>query len=206
MTPLFMAITRDGTEDKDAYVNFKMVKLLLEHNANVNQPVKRLDNGYISNITPLHIAVQIAKRSSYFPKKSELFQNILTLLLRYGANINFFDSERPNKMSPFSIVKDDTTGLKDLLVKGDINFKVNNMYKVLLSKNIPEDLAACQSLDMFDKDHISNLAETIKNATAKKARDKTAKEKTAKGGTKINKKCKTNTRKRTSNKTVMVLE
>ena len=74
------------------------------------------------------------------------------------------------------------------------------MYKVLLSKNIPEDLAAFQSIDMFDKDHISNLAKTIKQKAEEKASDnKTAKELVAKkekeGGTKINKKCKTNTKK-----------
>ena len=162
ITPLFMAITRNGAKDEDKKVNFKMVKLLLEHNANVNQPVNRLDNGYTSNITPLQIAEQIAERSSGSPGKSELFRRIIKLLLIE----NFY-----------------------------INLKVNSMYKVLLSKNIPEDLAAFQSIDMFDKDHISNLAETIKPKAEKKASDKTAKELVAKGGAKINKKCKTNTKK-----------
>ena len=201
ITPLFMAITRNGAKDEDKKVNFKMVKLLLEHNANVDQPVKELDNGYTSNITPLYIAVQIAERSSGLPGKSELFRRIIKLLLRYGANINFKDIEphslRRLPFSPLSIVESNNE-LKNLLLKGNINFinlKVNSMYKVLLSKNIPEDLAAFQSIDMFDKDHISNLAETIKQKAEEKASDKTAKELVAKGGAKINKKCKTNTKK-----------
>ena len=124
MTPLFMAITRDDEdEDGDRDVDFQIIKLLLEHNANVNQPVKKWYSGYTFYITPLYIAVQIAKKSGYLAKKRASLIMIVELLLRYGADINFFDSERDNKMSPLSIVEGDNE-LKDLLLKGDANFKV----------------------------------------------------------------------------------
>ena len=120
MTPLFIAITKD---DKDGDVTFKIIKLLLDHNANVNQPVKKWYNDYTFYITPLYIAVQIAKNSGYLIKRRTSLIMIVELLLRYGADINFFDSERVNKMSPLSIVEGDNE-LKDLLLKGDTNFKV----------------------------------------------------------------------------------
>jgi ankyrin repeat protein len=120
MTPLFMAITRD---DEDGDVNFQIIKLLLEHNANVEQPVKKWYNGYTFYITPLYIAVQIAKNSSNLIERRTSLVMIVELLLKYGADIHFFDSERDNKMSPLSIVEGDNE-LKDLLLKGDINFKV----------------------------------------------------------------------------------
>ena len=118
MTPLFMAITRE-----DANVNFQIIKLLLENNANVDEPVKKWYNGYTFYITPLYIAVQIAKNSGHSIERRTSLIKIIKLLLTYGADINFFDSERPNKMSPLSIVEGDDE-LKDLLLKGVADFKV----------------------------------------------------------------------------------
>jgi ankyrin repeat protein len=128
MTPLFMAITRD-----DGDVNFQIIKLLLENNANVDEPVKKWYNGYTFYITPLYIAVQIAKNSGYLIKRRTSLIKIIKLLLTYGADINFFDSERPNKMSPLSIVEGDSE-LKDLLLKGVADFKV--------TKSVTESVAA----------------------------------------------------------------
>ena len=120
MTPLFMSITRD-----DGDVNFQIIKLLLENNANVDEPVKKWYNGYTFYITPLYIAVQIAKNSGHSIERRTSLIKIIKLLLTYGADINFFDSERPNKMSPLSIVEGDNE-LKDLLLnfKGEPDFKV----------------------------------------------------------------------------------
>jgi ankyrin repeat protein len=125
MTPLFIAITKDENEDADEDVNFQIIKLLLENNAKVDQPVKKWYNGYTFNITPLYIAVQIAKNSGYLIERRTLLIMIIKLLLTYGADINLFDSERPNKMSPLTIVEVDDE-LKDLLLnfKGEPDFKV----------------------------------------------------------------------------------
>ena len=126
ITPLFMAITRD---DEVVDVNFQIIKLLLENNAKVDEPVKRNDNGYTVNITPLYIAVQIAKNSGYLIERRTSLIKIIKLLLTYGADINFKDSE-PHRLrrlpfSPLSIVEGDNE-LKDLLLnfKGEPDFKV----------------------------------------------------------------------------------
>ena len=124
ITPLFMAITRD---DEDGDVNFQIIKLLLENNAKVDEPVKRNDYGYTVNITPLYIAVQIAKNSSHLIERRTSLLKIIKLLLTYGADINFKDIE-PHRLrrlpfSPLSIVEGDNE-LKELLLKGDVNFKV----------------------------------------------------------------------------------
>ena len=126
MTPLFIAITR---EDEDGDVNFQIIKLLLENNAKVDEPVKQNDSGYTVNITPLYIAVQIAKNSSHLIERRTSLVKIIKLLLTYGADINFKDSE-PNRLrrlpfSPLSIVEGDNE-LKDLLLnfKGEPDFKV----------------------------------------------------------------------------------
>ena len=80
-------------------------------------------NGYTFNITPLYIAVQIAKNSSSLIERRTSLIKIIKLLLTYGADINFFDSEphplRRLPFSPLTIVEGDTE-LKDLL----LNFKV----------------------------------------------------------------------------------
>jgi ankyrin repeat protein len=125
MTPLFMAITKPKDEDEDEVgdVNFQIIKLLLENNAKVDEPVKQMYNGYTFNITPLYIAVQIAKNSSSLIERRTSLIKIIKLLLTYGADINFFDSEphplRRLPFSPLTIVEGDTE-LKDLL----LNFKV----------------------------------------------------------------------------------
>ena len=168
-----MAITR-----KDADVNFQIIKLLLENNANVDEPVKINDNGWTVNITPLYITAQIAKRSGHSIERRTSLINIIKLLLRCGADINFFDSKpHPNRrlpLSPLTIVNDDTVLKNLLLTYFDVNLKVNSIYEKMMSHNIPQDLAAIQSHDMFDKDGISDLAETIKIAREKTESDKTA--------------------------------
>ena len=108
-----------GTDDKDGDVTFKIIKLLLDHNANVNQPVKKWYNDYTFYITPLYIAVQIAKNSSHLIERRTSLIKIIKLLLTYGADINFKDSE-PHRLrrlpfSPLSIVEGDNE-LKDLLL------------------------------------------------------------------------------------------
>jgi len=177
ITPLFVAITRE-----DAYVNFQIIKLLLENNANVDEPVKINDSGWTVNITPLYITVQIAIRSGHSIERRTSLIKIIKLLLRCGADINFKDSEpqslRRLPFSPLSIVEGDKE-LKNLLLTYldtylDVNLKVNSMYEKMISNNIPQDLASIQSLDMFDKDGISDLAETIKIAREKTESDKTA--------------------------------
>ena len=126
ITPLFIAITRD---DEVGDVNFQIIKLLLENNAKVDEPVKRDDSGWTVNITPLYIAVQIAKNSSHLIERRRSLIKIIKLLLTYGADINFKDSE-PHRLrrlpfSPLSIVEGDNE-LKDLLLnfKGEPDFKV----------------------------------------------------------------------------------
>ena len=199
ITPLFMAITID---DKNGNVNFQMIRLLLEHNAIVDQPVKKMYNGYTFNITPLYIAVQLAKNSGFLIEKRTSLINIIKLLLRYGADINFFDSERYyNKMSPLSIVEGDNELKNLLLTYLDINVKVNSMYEKMMSNKMPQDLATIKSLEMFDKDGISDLAETIKIAREKSESDKTSNKLVAKAskenkkGGKNNKKNKKTVRK-----------
>jgi ankyrin repeat protein len=126
ITPLFMAITRD---DEVGDVNFQIIKLLLENNAKVDEPVKQNDSGWTVNITPLYIAVQIAKRSIGLIERRTSLINIIKLLLTYGADINFKDSkphpQRRLPFSPLSIVEGDNE-LKDLLLnfKGEPDFKV----------------------------------------------------------------------------------
>lgn len=126
ITPLFVAITRD---DEIGDVNFQIIKLLLENNANVDEPVKRDDSGWTVNITPLYIAVQIAKNSGYLIERRTSLLKIIKLLLTYGADINFKDIEphhlRRLPFSPLSIVEGDNE-LKELLLnfKGDADFKV----------------------------------------------------------------------------------
>jgi ankyrin repeat protein len=126
ITPLFIAITRD---DEVGDVNFQIIKLLLENNAKVDEPVKRDDSGWTVNITPLYIAVQIAKNSSHLIERRRSLIKIIKLLLTYGADINFKDIE-PHRLrrlpfSPLSIVEGDNE-LKDLLLnfKGEPDFKV----------------------------------------------------------------------------------
>ncbi len=124
ITPLFVAITRDN---KVGDVDFQIIKLLLENNAEVDEPVKKNDNGWTDKITPLYIAVQIAKKTSFLTEKRNLFLKIINLLLTYGADINFKDIEphhlRRIPFSPLFIVEGDNE-LKDLLLKGDENFKI----------------------------------------------------------------------------------
>ena len=126
ITPLFIAITRD---DEVGDVNFQIIKLLLENNAKVDEPVKLNDSGWTVNITPLYIAVQIAKNSSHLIERRTSLIKIIKLLLTYGADINFKDIE-PHRLrrlpfSPLSIVEGDNE-LKDLLLnfKGEPDFKV----------------------------------------------------------------------------------
>jgi ankyrin repeat protein len=121
ITPLFVAITED--------VHFQIIKLLLENNANVDEPVKIDDSGWTVNITPLYIAAQIAKNSGYLIERRTSLIKIIKLLLTYGADINFKDIE-PHRLrripfSPLSIVEGDNE-LKELLLnfKGDADFKV----------------------------------------------------------------------------------
>jgi ankyrin repeat protein len=161
MTPLFMAITRD---DKDGDVNFQIIKLLLEHNANVNQPVKKWYNGYTFYITPLYIAAQIAKNSGSLPKKRASLIMIVELLLKYGADINFFDSERVDKMSPLSIVEGDNE-LKDLLLKGDANFKV--MTSVMALNHHYEQGNTSGNPFSMDQSLVSDLYQYAKKAGKK---------------------------------------
>jgi ankyrin repeat protein len=129
ITPLFMAIPKyedgDGDGDGDEDIKFQIIKLLLDNNAKVDEPVEKWYNGYTFYITPLYIAVQIAKRSNHLIERRTSLIKIIKLLLTYGADINFFDSKRPNKMSPLSIVEGDNE-LKELLLnfKGDADFKV----------------------------------------------------------------------------------
>jgi ankyrin repeat protein len=126
ITPLFVAITRD---DEVGDVNFQIIKLLLENNAKVDEPVKQNDSGWTVNITPLYIAVQIAKNSIGLIERRTSLVKIIKLLLTYGADINFKDSEprggRRLPFSPLSIVEGDNE-LKDLLLnfKGEPDFKV----------------------------------------------------------------------------------
>ena len=126
ITPLFVAITRD---DEVGDVNFQIIKLLLENNAKVDEPVKQNDSGWTVNITPLYIAVQIAKNSIGLIERRTSLVKIIKLLLTYGADINFKDIE-PHRLrrlpfSPLSIVEGDNE-LKDLLLnfKGEPDFKV----------------------------------------------------------------------------------
>ena len=117
ITPLFMAITRD---DEVGDINFQIIKLLLENNAKVDEPVKKDDSGWTDNITPLYIAVQIAKNSGYLIERRTSLIKIIKLLLTYGADINFKDIE-PHRLrripfSPLSIVEGDNE-LKELLLK-----------------------------------------------------------------------------------------
>jgi ankyrin repeat protein len=202
ITPLFMAITRD---DKDENVNFQIIKLLLENNANVDEPVKSNDSGWTVNITPLYIAVQLAKNSSRSIKRRTSLINIIKLLLRYGADINFKDIE-PHRLrrlpfSPLSIVESDNELKNLLLTYLDVNFKVNSMYEKMISNKMPQDLAVIQSLEMFDKDGISDLAETIKIARENSESDKRTNKQVAKAskenkkGGKNNKKNKKTVRK-----------
>ena len=74
------------------------------------------------------------------------------------------------------------------------------MYEVLVSKNVSQDLAAIKSIDMFDKNSISDIAETIKIAAKKKGEviSKASEEK--RGGKKTIKKIKKQQKKYTLRK------
>ena len=178
MTPLFMAITRD---DEVVDVNFQIIKLLLENNAKVDEPVKRNDNGYTVNITPLYIAVQIAKNSSHLIERRTSLIKIIKLLLTYGADINFKDSE-PHRLrrlpfSPLSIVEGDNE-LKDLLLnfKGEPDFKVmtsvmalNHHYEQGNTSDKPlDDLSLVSDLYEFAKGGKKTIRKTKK--TIKKSK------------------------------------